>query len=102
MAQSLALNKKAATASGSFHASIPLDAQERRVGRRKIRELRHAAGVCYLDFIPALIVARASVIGARDLAIGAGATALSIVAGMRAAVVLSIRVLLVRGAGKAN
>lgn len=93
MAQSLALNKKAATASGSFHASIPLDAQERRVGRRKIRELRHTAGVCYLDFIPVLI-------GARDL--GAGATALSIVAGMRAAVVLSIRVLLVRGAGKAN
>ena len=44
----------------------------------------------------------ASVIGARYLAIGTGDTALYVFAGMLAAVVLSIRVFLVRGAGKAN
>ena len=49
-----------------------------------------------------MIVALASVVGARDLAIETGDTELSIFAGIRAAVVISIRVFLFRGAGKAN
>ena len=89
-------------ASGAGPASIRLDAQEGRVDRRQMRARRHAAGVRYLDFTPVLIVALASVVGARDLAIGTGDTELSIFAGMRAAVVISIRVFLFRGAGKAN
>ena len=76
--------------------------KERRVDKRKIRELRHAAGVRYFDFTPVLIVALASVVGARYLAIGTGDTELYIFAGMLAAVVISIRVFLFRGAGKAN
>jgi hypothetical protein len=76
--------------------------KERRVDKRKIREMRHAAGVRYLDFTPAMIVALASVVGARYLAIGTGDTELYIFAGMLAAVVISIRVFLFRGAGKAN
>ena len=46
--------------------------------------------------------ALAAPVGARYLAIGAGDTALYGFAGMLAAVVLSVRVFLVRGAGKAN
>ena len=76
--------------------------KERLVDKRKIREMRHAAGVRYLDFTPAMIVALASVIGARYLAIGTGDTELYVFAGMLAAVVISIRVFLFRGAGKAN
>ena len=76
--------------------------KERLVDQRKIRELRHAAGVRYLDFTPVLIVALAAVVGARYLAIGTGDTELYIFAGMLAAVVISIRVFLFRGAGKAN
>jgi len=49
-----------------------------------------------------LIVALASVVGARYLAIGTGDTELYIFAGMLAAVVISVRVFLFRGAGKAN
>ena len=64
-------------------------------------EVAGAAGVRYFDFTPVLIVALASVVGARYLAIGTGDTELYIVAGMLAAVVISIRVFLVRGAGKA-
>ena len=56
----------------------------------------------YFDFTPVLIGALASVIGARYLAFGAGDTELYIFAGMLAAVVISIRVFLFRGAGKAN
>ena len=77
-------------------------AKERLVDKRKIREMRHAAGVRYVDFTPVMIVALASVIGARYLAIGTGDTELYVFAGMLAAVVISIRVFLFRGAGKAN
>ncbi len=74
--------------------------KERRVDKRKIRELRHAAGVRYFDFTPVMIVALASVVGARYLAIGTGDTELYIFAGMLAAVVISIRVFLFRGRGR--
>ena len=56
----------------------------------------------YFDFTPVLSVALASGIGARYLAIGAGDTELYLFAGMRAAVVISVRGFLFRGAGKAN
>jgi hypothetical protein len=77
-------------------------AKERLVDKRKIREMRHAAGVRYFDFTPVLIVALASVVGARYLAIGTGDTELYIFAGMRAAVVISIRVFLFRGVAAAG
>jgi hypothetical protein len=76
--------------------------KERVVNKQRIREMRHAAGVKYLDFTPVMIVALASVVGARYLAIGTGDTELYIFAGMLAAVVISIRVFLFKGAGKAN
>jgi energy-coupling factor transporter ATP-binding protein EcfA2 len=77
-------------------------AKERVVNQQRIREMKHAAGVRYLDFTPVMIVALASVVGARYLAIGTGDTELYIFAGMLAAVVISVRVFLFRGAGKAN
>jgi len=77
-------------------------AKERLVDKRKIREMRHAAGVRYFDFTPVMIVSLASVVGARYLAIGTGDTELYIFAGMVAAVVISLRVFLFKGAGKAN
>jgi len=76
--------------------------KERVVDKARIREMRHAAGVRYFDFTPVMIVALASVVGARYLAIGTGDTELYIFAGMLAAVVISVRVFLFRGAGKAN
>jgi ABC-type iron transport system FetAB ATPase subunit len=76
--------------------------KERVVDQRRIRELRHAAGVRYLDFTPVLIVALAAIVGTRYLAMGTGDTELYIVAGMLAAVVISVRVFLFRGAGRAN
>ena len=76
--------------------------KERVVNKQRIREMRHAAGVKYLDFTPVMIVALASIVGARYLAIGTGDTELYIFAGMLAAVVISVRVFLFRGAGRAN
>ena len=77
-------------------------AKERVVDKQKIREMKHAAGVRYLDFTPVMIVALASIVGARYLAIGTGDTELYVFAGMLAAVVISIRVFLFKGAGRAN
>ena len=79
-----------------------MDAQARQMDRRQIRAMRHAAGVRYFDFTPVLIVPLAAVIGARYLAIGTGDTELDVFAGLLAAVVISLRVFLFRGAGKAN
>ena len=76
--------------------------KERRVDKRRIREMKHAAGVRYLDFTPVMIVALASMVGARYLAMGTGDTELYIFAGMLAAVVIAVRVFLFRGAGRAN
>ncbi|MDS4071242.1 MAG: hypothetical protein RKO24_16640 [Candidatus Competibacter sp.] len=56
----------------------------------------------HLDFTPAMIVAPASIVRARYLAIGTGDTELYLFAGMLAAVVISVRVFLFKGAGKAN
>jgi hypothetical protein len=72
------------------------------VDPQKIRALRHATGVCYLDFTPVMIVALASVVGARDLAIGAGDTGLYGFAGMRAVVVIRIWGVLFKDAGQAG
>jgi hypothetical protein len=76
--------------------------KERRVDKRKIREMRHQAGLRYLDFTPVMIVATALIVGTRYLAIGLGDTALYILAGMVAALVMALRMFLFRGAGKAN
>ena len=76
--------------------------KERVVNKQKIREMKHGAGHRYFDFTPVMIVALASIVGARYLAIGTGDTELYIFAGMLAAVVISLRVFLFRGAGKAN
>ena len=76
--------------------------KERVVNKQKIREMKHGAGHRYFDFTPVMIVALASVVGTRYLAMGTGDTELYIFAGMLAAVVISLRVFLFRGAGKAN
>lgn len=75
---------------------------ERLVDKRKIREMRHQAGVRYLDFTPVMIVSSALIIGTRYLAIGLGDTELYILAGMAAALFLSLRFFLFKGAEKAN
>lgn len=77
-------------------------AKERLVDKRRIREMKHAAGVRYLDFTPVMIVSGACIIGARYVAIGLGDTALYVMAGMAAALFLSLRFFLFKGAGRAN
>lgn len=72
-------------------------AHEKRVDKRQIREMRHAAGVQYLDFTPVMLIAGAGIVGTRYLAMGIGDTALYVLAGMGAALFLVIRFFMFRG-----
>jgi len=77
-------------------------ATEKRVAKRTIREMRHAAGVRSMDFIPVMLIGVAAVVGTRYLAIGIGDTALYIMAGMAATLWIALRVVIFRGAGRAT
>lgn len=77
-------------------------AKERRVDKRQIREMRHAAGVSYLDFTPVMLLAGAAIVGTRYLAMGIGDKALYILAGIGAALFLVVRLFLFKGAGRAS
>lgn len=72
-------------------------AKERVVDKRQIREMKHQAGMRYLDFTPVMIVCGALVVGTRYLAIGLGDTALYIMAGMGAALFVSFRFFMFKG-----
>ena len=71
--------------------------KERLIDKRKVREMRHEAGVSYLDFTPVMLVAGASVIAMRYVAMGLGDKMLYVMAGIGAALFLSFRLLLMRG-----
>ncbi len=71
--------------------------KERLIDKRKVREMRHEAGVHYLDFTPVMLVAGASVVAMRYVAMGLGDKMLYVMAGIGAALFLSFRLLLMRG-----
>jgi energy-coupling factor transporter ATP-binding protein EcfA2 len=71
--------------------------KEKRVDKRQIREMRHQAGVRYMDFTPVMIIAGACVVSTRYLAIGLGDTALYVMAGFGAAMFLAARFFMFRG-----
>lgn len=72
------------------------------VDKRQIREMRHQAGVRYVDFTPAMIIVGALVVATRYIAIGLGDKSLYILAGIGAALFLSVRFFMFKGAGKAS
>ncbi|MCB0066637.1 MAG: ATP-binding protein [Chromatiaceae bacterium] len=76
--------------------------KERVVDKRQIREMRHQAGVRYVDFTPAMIIVGALVVATRYIAIGLGDKSLYILAGIGAALFLSVRFFMFKGAGKAS
>jgi len=71
--------------------------KEKMVDKRQIREMRHQAGVRYVDFTPVMIIAGACVVSTRYLAIGLGDTALYVMAGFGAAMFLAARFFMSRG-----
>ena len=86
----------------AIHDMVDESSKERLVDKRRIREMRHQAGVRYVDFTPVMIVVGAMVVATRYVALGIGDRSLYVMAGIGAALFLSIRFFMFKGAGKAN
>lgn len=79
---------------------LDASAKERVVNKRRIREMRHEAGVRYFDFTPVMIVTGAGLVATRYVALGMGDRMLYVMAGIGAALFLAVRMLLMRGSAR--
>jgi len=79
---------------------LDASAKERVVDKRRIREMRHEAGVRYFDFTPVMIVTGAGLVATRYVALGMGDSMLYVMAGIGAALFLAVRMLLMRGSAR--
>jgi len=75
-------------------------AKERVIDKRKVRAMRHEAGVKYLDFTPVMLVAGAMIVATRYVAMGMGDKTLYVMAGIGAALFLSLRFFMFKGIGR--
>ncbi len=74
--------------------------KERIIDKRKIREMRHDAGVKYLDFTPMIMILGALIVSMRYIGMGTGDKTLYIMGGMGAALFLTFRFFVFKGVGR--
>ncbi|MGZ8220872.1 MAG: ATP-binding protein [Methylobacter sp.] len=71
--------------------------KERIIDKRKVREMRHEAGVFYLDFTPMVMILGALIVSMRYVGMGTGDKTLYIMGGMGAALFLTLRFFIFKG-----
>jgi len=74
--------------------------KERLIDKRKVREMRHDAGVQYLDFTPMIMILGALIVSMRYIGMGTGDKTLYIMGGMGAALFLTFRFFVFKGVGR--
>lgn len=74
--------------------------KERIIDKRKVREMRHEAGVSYLDFTPMVMILGALIVSMRYVGMGTGDKTLYIMGGMGAALFLTLRFFIFKGVGR--
>ena len=74
--------------------------KERVIDKRKVREMRHDAGVRYLDFTPVMLFLGAGIVAMRYVGMGTGDKTLYVMAGMGAALFLTFRFFMFKGVGR--
>ena len=74
--------------------------KERIIDKRKVREMRHEAGVAYLDFTPMVMILGALIVSMRYVGMGTGDKTLYIMGGMGAALFLTLRFFIFKGVGR--
>lgn len=74
--------------------------KERIIDKRKVREMRHEAGVAYLDFTPMVMILGALIVSMRYVGMGTGDKTLYIMGGMGAALFLTFRFFIFKGVGR--
>lgn len=60
--------------------------KERVINKRQVREMRHEAGISYLDFTPVMLLIGAMIVATRYVAMGMGDKTLYVAAGIGAAI----------------
>lgn len=83
----------------AIHDVLDESAKERAIDKRKVRAMRHEAGVKYLDFTPVMLVAGAMIVATRYVAMGMGDGTLYVMAGIGTALFLSLRFFMFKGLG---
>jgi energy-coupling factor transporter ATP-binding protein EcfA2 len=74
--------------------------KERIIDKRKVREMRHDAGIKYLDFTPMVMILGALIVSMRYIGMGTGDKTLYIMGGMGAALFLTFRFFVFKGVGR--
>jgi len=74
--------------------------KERILDKRKVREMRHDAGVKYLDFTPMVMLLGALIVSMRYIGMGTGDKTLYIMGGMGAALFLTFKFFIFKGVGR--
>lgn len=74
--------------------------KERIIDKRKVREMRHDAGVFYLDFTPLVMVLGAVIVSMRYVGMGTGDKTLYIMGGLGTALFLTFRFFVFKGVGR--
>ncbi|SJM95977.1 hypothetical protein [Crenothrix polyspora] len=74
--------------------------KESLIDKKKVRAMRHEAGVKYLDFTPMVMVIGALIVSMRYIGMGTGDKTLYIMGGMGAALFLTFRFFVFKGIGQ--
>lgn len=74
--------------------------KERIIDKRKVREMRHDAGVFYLDFTPMVMILGAVIVSMRYVGMGTGDKTLYIMGGLGTALFLTFRFFVFKGVGR--
>lgn len=74
--------------------------KERIIDKRKVREMRHDAGVFYLDFTPMVMILGAVIVSMRYVGMGTGDKTLYIMGGLGTALFLTLRFFVFKGVGR--
>ncbi len=74
--------------------------KESLIDKRKVRAMRHDAGVKYLDFTPMVMILGALIVSMRYIGMGTGDKTLYIMGGMGAALFLTFRFFIFKGVGQ--
>ncbi len=74
--------------------------KERILDKRKVREMRHDAGIKYLDFTPMVMLLGALIVSMRYIGMGTGDKTLYIMGGMGAALFLTFKFFIFKGVGR--
>lgn len=74
--------------------------KEKIIDKRKVREMRHEAGIYYFDFTPMIMLFGAIIVSMRYVGMGTGDKTLYIMGGMGAALFLTFRFFIFKGVGR--